>query len=120
MEEIIIKYDARNTAARKLIDFILSSKLVKVEKVKKSALEEAIEEIDNGDVYSYDNFEDFQKDMRNLTENEEIVAYTADGEPLTLEQYQKRVNAGIEQCIKGESISLEDLSKELGYMYADL
>jgi len=50
----------------------------------------------------------------------EIVAYTTNGEALTVEQYRKRVNAGIEQCIKGESIDLEDLTKELGYNYAEL
>ena len=52
--------------------------------------------------------------------NPEIVAYTTKGEPLTQEQYRKRVSAGIEQCMRGQSISLEDLSKELGYNYADL
>jgi hypothetical protein len=52
--------------------------------------------------------------------NSEIVAYTSGGEALTREQYRKRVHAGIEQCMRGESISLEDLSKELGYNYADL
>jgi hypothetical protein len=51
--------------------------------------------------------------------NTEIVAYTTDGEGLTHEGYNKRVKAGIEQCIRGESISLEDLSKELGYPSAD-
>ena len=50
----------------------------------------------------------------------EIVAYTTNGEALTVEQYRKRINAGIEQCIKGESIDLEDLTKELGYNYAEL
>jgi len=53
-------------------------------------------------------------------QNAEIVAYTSDGEALTLEKYRKRVQTGIEQCMRGESISLEDLSKELGYNYADL
>jgi len=52
--------------------------------------------------------------------NTEIIAYTTKNEALTIEQYQKRVKTGIEQCIKGESIGLEELSKELGYNYADL
>lgn len=52
--------------------------------------------------------------------NSEIIAYTMKGEPLTQEQYRKRVSAGIEQCMNGQSINLEDLSKELGYDYADL
>jgi hypothetical protein len=45
----------------------------------------------------------------------EIVACTMDGQALTREEYQKQVNLGIEQCMKGESISLEDLCEELGY-----
>ena len=59
--------------------------------------------------------------MRNdFYQNSEIVAYTTNNEALTIEQYRKRVNAGIEQCMKGESIGLEKLSNELGYNYADL
>ncbi|MDR0566880.1 MAG: hypothetical protein LBG47_07595 [Prevotellaceae bacterium] len=50
----------------------------------------------------------------------EIVAYTSDRKALSLEEYKKRVAVGIEQCMKGESISLEALSKKLGYDYADL
>ena len=62
----------------------------------------------------------YSRIKRNFYQNDEIVAYTANNEPLTLAQYQERVTAGIEQCMKGKSISLEDLSKELGYNYADL
>ena len=57
---------------------------------------------------------------KNFYHNFDVIAYTADGESLTSEQYKRQVNIGIEQCVKGESISLEDLSKELGYNYADL
>ena len=46
--------------------------------------------------------------------------YTADNKELTQEQYQKRVNVGIEQCMKGESIDLEEVGKKLGYNDADL
>jgi len=49
-----------------------------------------------------------------------IVAHTAAGTPLTKEQYIERVNAGIAQCERGESTSLEELSRSLGYEYADL
>jgi hypothetical protein len=49
----------------------------------------------------------------------EIVAYASNGAELTREQYRERVKVGIEECAKGESISLEDLSKELGYPSAD-
>jgi hypothetical protein len=55
-----------------------------------------------------------------LYQSNEIVAYTTSGEALTMEQYKKRINLGIEQCIKGESIGLEDLTKDLGYNYVDL
>jgi len=50
----------------------------------------------------------------------DIVAYTIDGKALTFDQYRKRVHAGVEQCMRGESVGLEDLSKDLGYNYADL
>jgi hypothetical protein len=53
-------------------------------------------------------------------QNTDIVAYTTNGEALTLEKYRKRVREGFEQCMKGESVSIEDLSEELGYNYADL
>ena len=52
--------------------------------------------------------------------NSEVIAYSADGEPLTHKQYKKRVNAGILQCLREEGISFENLSNELGYNYADL
>ena len=52
--------------------------------------------------------------------NNEIVAYSANNQTLTVEQYKKRVKAGIEQCISGKNIDLETLTKELGYNYADL
>ena len=53
-------------------------------------------------------------------QNHEIIAYTTNNEPLTIEQYKIKVNMGIEQCKRGDSVSLEDLSDELGYNYADL
>ena len=62
----------------------------------------------------------YDRIKRNFYQDTEIVAYTTDGKPLTREQYRNRVRAGIEQCMKEESISLENLSKELGYNYADL
>jgi intein/homing endonuclease len=62
----------------------------------------------------------YNRMQREFYRNSEIVAYTTDGKALTHEQYQKRVNIGIEQCMRGESIDLEEFSKELGYNYADL
>jgi len=62
----------------------------------------------------------FNRMKREFYQSNDIIAYTTDSKALTQEQYQKRVNAGIKQCMKGESIDLEELSKELGYNYADL
>ena len=62
----------------------------------------------------------YSRIKKNFYHNNDIVAYSTDGEALTHEQYRARVNAGIKQCLAGESISLEDFSKELGYNYADL
>jgi len=62
----------------------------------------------------------YNRMQKELYQNNEIVAYTTNNEALTLEQYRKRVNAGIMQCMKGESIDLEELSNKLGYNYADL
>jgi hypothetical protein len=62
----------------------------------------------------------YNRMRENFYQNVEIVAYTTTGAPLTRQQYRDKVNAGIEQCMTGKSISLEDLSKELGYNYADL
>ena len=62
----------------------------------------------------------YNRIKRDYYQDSEIIAYTTNGKALTIEQYRKEVNAGIEQCIKGKSISLEKLSKELGYNYADL
>jgi hypothetical protein len=58
MAQIIIEYDARSSVARKLIDFIMSSNIVKVKEVKKDALDEAIEDVENGNVYSAKNAKD--------------------------------------------------------------
>ena len=62
----------------------------------------------------------FNRINREFYQSSNIIAYTADNKALTQEQYQKRVKVGIEQCLRGESIDLEELSKELGYNYAEL
>lgn len=86
--------------------------------MKTSKIESIYNEIAHLSVTDRDRL--YNRIKRNFYQNKEIIAYTTNGEPLTLDQYQKRVNTGIEQCIRGESISLEELSKELGYNYADL
>jgi hypothetical protein len=62
----------------------------------------------------------YDRIKRDFYPNSETVACTTNGQALTREEYQKQVNLGIEQCMKGESTSLEDLCKESGYNYADL
>jgi len=71
-------------------------------------------------LYDTDRNNLFERMQREFYQSCDIVAYTTDGKTLTRDQYQSRVNTGIEQCMRGESISLEELSKELGYSYADL
>ena len=62
----------------------------------------------------------FNRMKREFYQSSDIIAYTTDNKALTQEQYQQRVNTGVEQCMRGESTNLEKLSKELGYNYADL
>ena len=62
----------------------------------------------------------YNRMRKDFYQNSEIIAYTANGIGLTMEQYRKRVQVGIEQCLKGEKIELKDLTTELGYNYADL
>ena len=62
----------------------------------------------------------YNRMKRDFYQNNEFVICTTDGEVITREQYRQRVNTGIEQCKRNESISLEDLCEELGYSYADL
>ncbi len=52
--------------------------------------------------------------------DETIVAHTGSGEPLTKEQYIKRVEEGIAQCKQGKCSTLESLCSQLGYTYDDL
>ena len=51
--------------------------------------------------------------QKEFYQNSEIVAYTTAGEALTLEKYRKRVQTGIEQCMRGELITDEELQKEI-------
>jgi len=62
----------------------------------------------------------YDRMKRDFYQNSEIVAYSANNEPLTIEQYKHRVKTGVEQCMDGQSIDLETLTTELGYSYADL
>ena len=50
----------------------------------------------------------YNRMKRDFYTNSEIVAYTTDGKSLTREEYRKRVNAGIEQCMNGENKILKN------------
>ena len=56
----------------------------------------------------------------NFFSEKKTIAYSASGQPLTVSQYQRLVNEGILQCKEGNYLSLEQLSENLGYSYADL
>jgi hypothetical protein len=62
----------------------------------------------------------YNRIRRDFYENKEIIAYTTSGEALNMEQYKKRIHAGIEQCMNGESITFEESVKDLGYNYDEL
>ena len=47
----------------------------------------------------------------------QIVAYTPKGNPLTRLQYQERVNTGIAQCFSGRGKSLEQVCEDTGNDY---
>lgn len=51
--------------------------------------------------------------INELLDHEMIVGYTVNGEPLTLESYNKRLEQAEEQLKAGEFISQEDLEKDV-------
>lgn len=54
MATITLKYDARNPKAKKAIEYVMSLGLFE----KKTVLDEAIEDVKNGRVYSVENAKD--------------------------------------------------------------
>lgn len=50
--------------------------------------------------------------MENLLKKEMIVGYTTAGEPLTLKQYNERLEKAEKQITNGEGTSQEDFEKE--------
>ena len=48
----------------------------------------------------------------NYNEKDDVVAYTVDGKPLTLEHYNKELIDAEAEINRGEIISVEDLEKE--------
>ena len=55
MAQIVIEYDARNAIARKTIEYLLSLNLftVKSKSKIKTGLDEALEDVENGNVISF-------------------------------------------------------------------
>ena len=79
MATLTIKYDARNSIAKKIIDIISTFDFYEIEEIKiskkkskkvlKSGIDEAIDEVKNGNISTYDNFEDYKKEMRKIVAN---------------------------------------------------
>ncbi|NDP19938.1 MAG: hypothetical protein GZ091_02480 [Paludibacter sp.] len=55
METLIIHYEKSNRAARKLIDAVIASGVIKVDKKKKTGLQLALDEANRGKTYSIQN-----------------------------------------------------------------
>lgn len=68
MEKIIIEYDSKNSLAKKLVDFIIESNIFKVEKVKtrKTGLDEALEDVEKGNITSCEDFEEYKEVTRKI------------------------------------------------------
>lgn len=62
MEQITLTYDAENPLAKKTLDFILSLGIFKINQ-RKTAIEKSLEEIKNGEVNTYENVDDFFKNV---------------------------------------------------------
>lgn len=60
MAKITLVYDAKNSIAKKTIDFILSLGVFSIEK-ENVAITEALDDVKNGRVNSYDSVDDFFK-----------------------------------------------------------
>ena len=74
----------------------------------KSSLHHYIAETDDVELLSK-----VQKYVQDLMEKEEkVVAYTAQGKPLTQSEYKKDIDEAIEQAKNGDVISQEEIDKE--------
>jgi len=52
------------------------------------------------------------KKIDEILDNEMIVGYTVDGQPLTQKAYNERIKLAEDQLQKGQTLSQEDLEKE--------
>jgi hypothetical protein len=68
MAVVILEYDGRSTTAVRGLEFLMSLGIYKVKKTSRArkGLDEAIEDVNNGRVTTYSNFEEYKEGMRNL------------------------------------------------------
>ncbi|MCL1932995.1 MAG: hypothetical protein FWF53_04165 [Candidatus Azobacteroides sp.] len=55
----------------------------------------------------------YNRIRRDFYQNDEIVAYTARGKPMTKNEYIEQINLGLKQIENGEVITDEELQKEI-------
>jgi len=55
----------------------------------------------------------YRRMQNELNENQNIVAYTTAGQPLTEKQYIAKIEKAIEQADRGELITDDELQKEI-------
>ena len=68
MAVVTIEYDGRNAAAVKGLEFLMSLDIFNVKESSKTRreLDEAIEDVENGRVTTYSNFEEYKRGMRKI------------------------------------------------------
>jgi hypothetical protein len=69
MAQLILKYDKRNARALNMIKYLSTLSFFKIENKKKSGLEEAIDDVKNGNVDYYENYEAYKLAMNKVLEN---------------------------------------------------
>jgi len=57
--------------------------------------------------------EELKKILLSNSNKEEIVGYSTEGKPLTLKEYQQKVQKGIDDIASGNFTSDEDFAKEI-------
>ena len=68
MATVTLEYDRRSSIAIKSLDFLMSLGIFQVKETSKARkeLDEAIEDVENGRVTTYANFEEYKKGMRKI------------------------------------------------------
>jgi hypothetical protein len=68
MTQVLIEYDARNVIARKTIEYLFSLNLFRVVKNnrRKNGIDEAIEEVMNGNVISFNSSDEAIDYLKNI------------------------------------------------------